>query len=192
MSNYCLFVLLGSGVMILISTSACSPNNNTHINHGMRKFAESKANCYSLWQGILAEWHANGGGVKDSLQITRNQISNDRKSKFAEFVRNTWLKQQPDRESQVPKTWSWPISLAEFRRVAANTDYRSLDLPRECQVLDILDSQVWSSELARGPGIARRLMETPDNIPWRSPEAQQWTTYWLMVGMKKMEVSGKK
>ena len=149
-------------------------------------FAEQSA-CIRDWGAIIAEWRRNGGGVKDSIAATREQIALDDRSKFASFVRRIWSAQAHEQTRTVADLGAWPIGADESRQLSG-TVASTLDpsLPEECQSLDWLDGFLWQEivSVREGKVTARLLKETPEDMKWTSPYAQQWLSYWLLVRLE--------
>jgi len=145
--------------------------------------------CIREWHEVFSEWKRNGGGVKDSIVATRRQIALDRRSRFAALVRHVWAAQPLQQSRANAEFGAWPISLDVSRELGARelAAFESLTLSigiqEECQTVVWLDGLLWqelvSAKLDESP--VRALKETPENMEWTSPYAQQWMSYWLLV-----------
>lgn len=135
--------------------------------------------CSDEWTRLIAEWRANGGGLKDSIAATRHQIASDRQSKFAELVRTAWAAQGVPRNT--PELGSWPITDVDHVGVVESIKYSDgVGISKECQSIAWLDSLLWE-ELQLPDGSVRRLQEASASMEWESPHAQNWTAHWLFV-----------
>lgn len=137
--------------------------------------------CNSSWNDLVREWHANGGGLKRSLAETRESIMSDKKSRLADIVRQSWKAQALMEAESRSKIGHWPVTDDAFRRVSESLRFSSNSgIPSDCQSKAWLSSFLWEEIRLDGDGV-RRLTETPSNINWESPEAQNWISYWLFV-----------
>ena len=143
-----------------------------------------QSTCRPEWASVTSEWLEVGGGVKKSLAETRRQIAFDNRSKFAAFVRGVWESQPEDMARRRADFGHWPISEPESRQLTASVRFpESLGIDENCQILDWLSEFFWDEIISiKGHEIqTRKLAETPSNIEWTSPYAQQWIKYWLLV-----------
>lgn len=145
------------------------------------------ATCIPEWGGIVDEWRENGGGLKGSILATRRQIEADKKSRFAAFVRATWSSQNIRSARPKDELGLWPVSDAETIRLVEKTRYpSSLNLKEECKTTVWLQGYLMRELVVPSNTVLtlRTLDETPNNILWTSPFAQQWVEYWLLVRIK--------
>lgn len=145
--------------------------------------------CIREWNEVFAEWKRNGGGVKASIVATRKQIASDRSSRFAALVRHVWAAQPLQQSRTNAELGAWPISLEVSRELGARelAAFESITpgigIQEECQTLVWLDGLLWQELLSdrQDETPVRALEETPENMEWTSPYAQQWMRYWLFV-----------
>jgi hypothetical protein len=137
--------------------------------------------CNSSWNDLVLEWRANGGGVKGSLAETRESIMVDKRSRLADLVRQSWNAQALAEAESRSTIGHWPVTDDAFRRVSESVTFSSaFRIPTDCQSKAWLSSFLWD-EIQLDGNQVRRLTETPSNINWESPEAQDWISYWLFV-----------
>jgi hypothetical protein len=134
--------------------------------------------CWNAWAMLLQEWRANGGGMKDSIVATRGQIAADKKSKFAQIVREVWASQKMTRADPSVPIGAGSISDDAFRGVFENSDSAAKSVqPAECQTFiwigDLLREELLKTE--NGKLIVRRLEETPASMKPYGPAI--WLTY---------------
>lgn len=149
----------------------------------LEAWAEQRT-CYTAWAVLLNEWRANGGGIKDSIVATREQIAADKKSRLAQIVRDVWTSQKTIHVAHSSIIGAWPVSDEEFRRVFRDSDPAIKAIqPEDCQTFSELDDLLWEEVVERkGENVTvRRLQETPASMEWLGHDASMWITYWIFV-----------
>lgn len=137
-------------------------------------YFSSTSSCISSWSSLFASWEQNGGGVKNSIFLTRKQVANDKKSRFAAIVRKAWsLQKEPVRGVQLG---SWPIEEKEEHRVIEYF-YSSIGdaVPSECQIFDWVGSDLWREADRNKPE------DVPGSLTWEPHQVSLWLGYWLFV-----------
>jgi hypothetical protein len=146
---------------------------------------DQNAQCFNKWEQLLSEWRANGGGIKDSLLATRQQIASDKVSKFAQLVRRIWISQ--DLSHPALDIGAWPADNEEIRRATKGPNF-TVDnmLPNGCESFAYLYPLIWEELVQRKDEkvTVRKLRETPVDMEWESHSAPRWLTYWLLVRLK--------
>ena len=182
----------------VLPIAACSTNSERAVEisqHGSRVVEEEavplpadyfslQSTCLAEWAAVMTDWREAGGGVKDSIASTRQQISSDERSKFAAFVRGVWALQGSQNARKPEDLGAWPIGDDESRRLAAVVSFPpDLGISENCQALDWLAGFLWDEiVMANGEQFqVRKLAEAPPAVEWTSPYAQQWMKYWLLV-----------
>jgi hypothetical protein len=183
---FVLTTLCGALTNAANASSQDNQGKETSFSELSDSFAD-QSKCNSAWGEIIADWHANGGGIKDSIAMTRKQISADNKSKFASIVRHIWMSQESSARSSTP-AGTWPISQDSVESVVVksnllNTKYLEKYVPKECTAFVWLDPY-FSAEVkatTEGTTVMRKLREVPDSMEWNSVTASQWIRYWLFA-----------
>lgn len=140
--------------------------------------------CYNVWGELIAEWRANGGGVKDSITETRRGIASDNRSKFAAMVRRSWASQDAHEARASDVIGAYPIGSHQHQLVKESISFEATDgIPEDCQSIAWVDSYLLNEVTNVDGKIVRRrrLEETPEDMSWESPYIQQWIRYWMFV-----------
>lgn len=155
---------------------------NLSAEEGEKEIISYEELCGRSWYKLIEEWKANGGGIKESIQATRNQIRNDEVSEFSQFVRKSWSAQKS--KLTMKKLWYWPVTDEAFREVSYHSSINSNGLVEErCAVSNWIPPLLWNEIRSLNSANTEKLIETPLKLQWESPYAQQWVYYWLFVAI---------
>ncbi|GAB2551274.1 hypothetical protein GCM10027065_23230 [Rhodanobacter koreensis] len=143
--------------------------------------------CYRAWNDLVSNWEKNGGGFKESLLSTRNQISADRHSVFSKIVRDVWSVQS-GKKSRIGRFGQWPISAADMTLVVRDSNEsisKTLDqyLPHGCGAFTWLYPVIWDkSHAVIGAKVqVVHFAEMPSGMIWDSYSTPRWVLYWLFI-----------
>jgi hypothetical protein len=176
--------------------NACAVNKPTTIHQQVDKdlplidspWVVEQARCGKVWREIIVEWKKNGGGLKASIVDTRKQIAGDKKSRFAKYIRATWVAQEDSGDfkqmEEIPK------SNEDYSVVANAFDGANRSTVFGDCGSDMLNGLIWAELVSSGDSSNRvmtihgstilRFSDTPYSVEWSSPNAQIWTAYWLL------------
>ncbi|WP_367345820.1 hypothetical protein [Stenotrophomonas bentonitica] len=145
-----------------------------HTNTGLpADYFSSQQGCFDAWQEVLNNWVKTTGGVRGSLQETRQVIAEDRESMLSRVIQRVWAMQArgggSDNQSIVLQFSSAVNEVADNRI-----------LPRECativwlQPLFVEDSGVFAS----GANEELRAVSPPE-----ARRDSRSFSYWLLMRM---------
>lgn len=152
-------------------------------------YVDNVNECSDEWAKLLDEWESNGGGIRDSMWMARQQIEKDKKSRFAKIVRKIWETQKL-RNFDGVAFGEWPIPdgamMETVWKPSRNTGrYMSGILPHDCAELGALRPLFWDRMVIRSRHGKRacepRYVEVPENLPWDPEPVSSWVIYWLFV-----------
>jgi hypothetical protein len=138
--------------------------------------------CHYEWEDLIKEWKSSGGGLSPSLQETRLTIKYDKVSEFAKIIRATWKSQTNSaNKARTYEFGTWPID--DYQQVVHFPDYIKTEaLQEKCRTFVWLNDVIWN-ELRfheKSDVVPLRFKEVLANMDWASPQAQNWTVYWLL------------
>ena len=176
-----------SDVSIPVAASGDSDDRDVEMPDLPADYFGLQSKCIAEWSKLFAEWRNGGGGVKNSIAEMRMQIERDDQSGLARFVRATWANQRASDARPSSDLGNWPIALKDYRalseRIAFGPD---VGISPECRTLDWFDASLWDEIASHGDGTlpVHRFVETPKDMDWTSPYAQQWMSYWLLIRLR--------
>lgn len=147
--------------------------------------------CDPVWRRIYTQWMDNGGGIKDSLGKTRDQVTSDRKSTLARIIRDVWNSPK-DPRMKPEQLWKWPISPAVSRKVGLLFSEASRPyVPKQCAIPIWLPAIIWDDlRFVNGNPMKFRMpSEAPVGVDWDSSNAPYWVIDWLLVDLPSSERS---
>jgi hypothetical protein len=181
------WIAVAAFISFVSSCGSISTNGDDVI---QAEYFRQNAICINAWTSLMDEWKKNGGGLKDSIQETRRQISNDNTSVLSVLIRKSWEKQR-DFDLLV-RIGEWPVSADKLRKTSDSfEEVIGNQVPDECKSIIWLDPLLWqeiesssSTSSAGGTTADRRewlkFVEVPESLLWESPQAAHWTRYWLL------------
>ena len=142
-------------------------------------FTSTRA-CWKEWDTLLGEWVKNGGGVKGSINDTRDQISRDKTSSFAKMVRNIWDHQSTVNYKNYDVTiLPWPIQDSLWDMVSSASLEPALSaVSSPCASLAWLGPTLWDHLIISKSYFPR---EMPDFIRTDPHAAGNWMVYWILI-----------
>lgn len=177
------------GLLLILPLSACAGTSvspaSTSNNEGslINNYNQQVRLCGTAWRKLYNEWIHNGGGIKDSITETREQIASDKKSKFARIIRDVWNSSN-DAQAEKNQLWRWPINKIKSRKISFLFGYISKGyVPKECSDLAWLSSIVWDDiRFVNGDPLKFQMpSEASANVNWNGYTAPNWILYWLLI-----------
>lgn len=174
---------------ISFDTISASPDPGKVENQKRAIYVDHVNACAADWARLLNEWEGNGGGIHGSVWTAREQIEQDKKSKFAKIVRKIWAAQKVRNFDSVV-FGHWPISddamtEATYWPSRATSGYMASILPYDCAALGAMRPLLWDRMVIRSRHGKRacepRYVEMPEKLPWDPEPVSSWILYWLFV-----------
>jgi hypothetical protein len=164
---------------ILFYTASCASENAVIMTEA--PFSDS-APCMMQWEELFEEWKKNGGGLKESISATRNQIVEDNHSRFAHLVRDLWHAQSLSDAEDLSSEHLREINTEDSMRVSASLYHLKTDqINSDCKI-QMYPYAMFAKEMISGANAPlKRPDEAPPTMDWSSPSAQHWVTYWIFV-----------
>lgn len=89
--------------IFVVTSASCSAHQSKEAEFPIEEdYFSAQNRCYDAWGELMREWVSVGGGMKSSIQETRQFVRSDSRSQLSRIIRRTWVS---DVWRQRPEQW---------------------------------------------------------------------------------------